>query len=213
VARGRRDNQLAMKTVALVLILAAAPAGPQEDAARAMLSGARCAEAALRQLASWGAELDGALTDPPGPEGTRAARMPTGALGVWVRLLVAPAGDVWLERVSAARRESLRFGAGCEPQTDFETARATPGDGLTDEALSSRLARGDSGVILVWSPHMPLSVDQCDVLASVTRDLGMALVVALDPSADAGYARRVARERGLPESALRPGGISWRSAA
>jgi hypothetical protein len=49
---------------------------------------------------------------------------------------------------------------------------------------------------------MPLSVDQYDVLASVTRDLGMALVVALDPSAEADYARRVARERGLPDAAL-----------
>jgi len=193
-----------MKTVALVLILAAAPAGPQEGAVRAMLSGARCAEAALRQLAPWGAELDGALTDPPGPDGTQSARMPTGTLGVWVRLVVAPAGDVWLERVAAERRETLRFGSGCEPDTSSEAAPAEGGDGFTDEVLASRLARRDAGVILVWSPHMPLSVDQHAVLAAVTRDLGMALVVALDPSADAGYARRVARERGLPEAALRP---------
>ena len=82
------------------------------------------------------------------------------------------------------------------------------GDVFTDHALSARLARGDAGVILVWSPHMPLSVDQYEVLVPVTRDLGLALVVVLDPSADPGYARRTARERGLPDAALVPlGGI------
>lgn len=192
-----------MAAIAMALSVTA-PAMAQGDVARALLAGASCADATRRQLDSWGAGIDRALTDPPEAEGTRAVRMPTGALGVWVRLSVKPSGDVWLERVSAARRESVRFGSGCEPLTDSEMARATPGDGFTDDALASRLKRGDSGVILVWSPHMPLSVDQYAVLASVTSDLDMALVVALDPSADADYARRVARERGLPATTLLP---------
>jgi hypothetical protein len=189
-------------TLALSLVVGTA-GGSQDDPARAMLAGAACAEAARQQLASWGVEPDGSLTDAPLPEGTRAVRMPTGVLGVWVRLIVAPGGDMWLERVSAAGRESLRFGSACEPLTTREAARANPGDGFTDEVLASRLARRDAGVILVWSPHMPLSVDQYAELASVTRDMGLALVTVLDPGADADYARRVARERGLPDAALR----------
>lgn len=192
----------AMLTLALAVATSAAV---QERVARAALDDGRCADAAWRQLQSWGVIADRALADPPAPDGTRGGRMPTSALGVWVQVAVSPAGEVWLERVSASVRESRRFGPACEPLAASESALAQPREpGFTDDALASRLARGDAGVILVWSPHMPLSVDQYDVLASVTRDMGLAFVAVLDPVADAGYARRVARERGLPEAALQP---------
>jgi hypothetical protein len=204
-----RDNQRMTPAAVFALLLSMAPLSEsQEGAARAMLAGARCADAALGQLASWGAEFDRSVIDPPEADGTRAVRLPTGALGVWLRLVVTPSGDVWLERLSTARQESRRYGPGCVPETASESAPMNRPDVFTDEALSARLARGDAGVILVWSPHMPLSVDQFDVLVSVTRDLGVGLVVALDPSADSGYARQVARERNLPDAALLPlGGI------
>ncbi|MGE0463231.1 MAG: hypothetical protein AB7Q16_17840 [Vicinamibacterales bacterium] len=196
-----------MLAAALVLVLSPAAGAPvaQETAARAVLAATPCADAALGQLAAWQADLDHALADPPGPEGTRRARVPTRTLGVWVQIAVSPAQEVWLERVSANLRESRRFGPRCEVVVVSEAAGAERReDGFTDSALASRLARGDAGVILVWSPHMPLSVDQYEVLASVTRDMGLAFVAVLDPVADPGYARRVARERGLPEAALQP---------
>lgn len=196
-----------MMLAASVLIALSAIAAPVEQgtAARVVPAGTRCADAALGQLAAWQADLEHALADPPGPEGTRRARVPTGTLGVWVQIAVSPAREVWLERVSASLRESRRFGPRCEvvdvsEATGVERRR----DGFTDGALAARLARGDTGVILVWSPHMPLSVDQYEVLAAVAREMGLALVPVLDPVADTGYARRVATERGLPEAALQP---------
>ncbi|MCC7033931.1 MAG: hypothetical protein IT179_14000 [Acidobacteria bacterium] len=202
------DSPRLTPTLLALALSIAVSAGAQEGAVRAMLDGARCADAARRQLAAWDANLDSALADPPGPEGTRGVRAPTGTLGVWVQVLVEPGGAVSLARVSATGRERFELGSACEARTTSERVPAGAGVGLTDDALASRLARGDAGVILVWSPHMPLSVDQYSVLAEVTREMGLALVAVLDPAADAAYAQRVAGERGLPEAALQPlGGI------
>jgi len=189
----------------LLALLPVAPPVEQADAAGASLAGARCADATRRQIESWGGAIGRSLADPPAPDGTRGWRMPTATLGVWVQFSVSPSGDVWLERVSASRRESRRFGSRCEALAGPEAVGGEAREnGFTDEELASRLARGDAGVILVWSPHMPLSVDQYDVLASVTRELGLALVAVLDPEADPAYGRRVARERGLPDAVLQP---------
>jgi hypothetical protein len=85
---------------------------------------------------------------------------------------------------------------------------APPPEAVSDAEFITRVARGGRGVVLLWSPHMPLSVDQHAVLSRVARDLGLAVLPVLDPSADAGYADRVVRERGVPPEATRPlGGI------
>lgn len=168
-----------------------------------LLAAARCAEAARAQLRDWSAALDRAIPEAPGPTGDRALRMPTGTLGLWVRLTVDPAGEVALLHVGDGAARSLTFGPSCQPIVAEVDRRPTPG-AFSDPDLAARLATGDSGVILVWSPHMPLSVDQYDVLATVTKELGLSLVAVLDPGADVDYARRVAAERHLPASAAQP---------
>jgi len=203
----RRHGRARYPAAVLGLTLLAVSSPNAQDARRDMLSGARCADAARDQLREWSAALDRAIAEPPDPLGDRAARVPTGALGVWVRLTMDPAGEVMLERVTAADLESRRFGPSCEPILSRATRPVVEGV-FTDRDLAARLAQGDTGVILVWSPHMPLSVDQYGVLAAVTKELGLSLVTVLDPGADVDYARRVAAERQLPSSATQPiGGI------
>jgi hypothetical protein len=174
----------------------------------ALLSGVRC-EAALRnQLRAWDARLTDAIADPPGPTGLRSTRLPTGILGLWTRLVELSRGELAVERISATRIERLRFDHACEPS---EVAVAMPprvADTFGDSDLIARIARQDRGVFLLWSPHMPLSVDQHAVLAVVARDLGLVVVPLLDPAADRDYADRVARERGLGSQSTRPlGGV------
>jgi hypothetical protein len=182
-----------------------APALGQPDA---LLSSARCEAAVRRQLADWNARLSRTLVDPAGPTGLRSLRVPTDAMGVWLRITEEARGEVAIERVTAARVERLRFGEAC---TASESAVAIPPPrpgALTDAEMVARIARGERGVFLLWSPHMPLSVDQHAVLAEVARDLGLVVVPLLDPAADSDYAARVARERGLTEEVTRPlGGI------
>jgi hypothetical protein len=189
----------------LLLVSLAAPVQALPQSVEAMVAGSRCEAAVRHQLAAWGGELDGALPDAPDPGGTRTVRVPTGALGVWLRLVVPRPREVAVERVTATRIERVSFDRACVAGDPAAVASApAAAHGFGDSDLIVRLARGDRGVFLLWSPHMPLSVDQHAVLAGVARDLGLAVVPLLDPGADLGYAARVARERDLPAEAVRP---------
>jgi hypothetical protein len=173
-----------------------------------MLAGVRCEPAVRRRLAIWDAQLANAVFEPPLPTGGRSARMPTEALGLWIRIVEETPGQVALERISSTRTERVRFDEECAV-TEFAVANNVPPPGaFGDSDLIARIAREDRGVVLLWSPHMPLSVDQHAVLARVARDLGLTVVPLLDPGADPDYAARVVQERGLPAEAARPlGGV------
>jgi hypothetical protein len=184
--------------------LAAQPPATVRDP-RALLAGSACREEALDTLASWSARLDQGLAEPPGPTGARGIRMPTATIGVWARLTVEPGGAATLERVTAGGVDIRRFGPSCRAEMDRREAGLTVHDrAFTDEALAARLAEGDAGVILLWSPHMPLSVDEHAELQAAAAGLKLSVAAVLDPAADPDYARRVARERGLPDSVLQP---------
>jgi hypothetical protein len=169
-----------------------------------LLAGVRC-EAQLReQLRAWNARLTEAIAEPPVPAGFRSARLPTGILGLWIRLAELSAGELVVERVTATRIERLRFDDACEPTELAVAAALGTADAYGDSDLIAHVARLERGVFVLWSPHMPLSVDQHAVLAEVARDLGLVVVPILDPAADRDYANRVARERGLAPEATRP---------
>jgi len=194
--------------VPFVLPLALGYAQSGLGAAERLLAGVRCEPVVRRQLAEWDADLGRAVADASGPTGGRSARVPTGSIGLWVRVVEETPREVAIERVTARRIERLRFDDECAAT---ELAVATPpllAGAFTDSELIARVARGDRGVFLLWSPHMPLSVDQHAVLATVANELGLIVVPLLDPAADDAYAARVARERALPAEAIRPlGGI------
>jgi hypothetical protein len=173
-----------------------------------LLADARCGGEVRDQLSEWRARVEDVRSDASGPTGTRFARIPTPELGVWVRLGVEPRGEAQLERITEARVEEVGFGASCERLHAESEVRPFDPEAWTDAALVERLRRGDKGIILLWSPHMPLSIDAVLELAALTEEMGIGLVPLLDPAADAAYAKSVGRERGLPPSALRPlGGV------
>jgi hypothetical protein len=193
----------------LLFAIAVAPvkmvvAGPAE----AMLAGVRCEATVRNQIQEWDGDLAAALPDTPAPTGLRSVRVPTGSMGLWLRVVEESLHQVAIERVTATRVERLRFDDACAA-AEFAVATPVPPPGaFTDSELIARVARGERGVFLLWSPHMPLSVDQHAVLTEVARELGLTVIPLLDPAADTGYAARVARERGLPPEATRPlGGI------
>jgi hypothetical protein len=180
----------------------------QPPAVEAVLAGARCEPAARARLREWQANLAQALTEPAGPTGARAVRMPTSALGIWVRLTRDRPGALTIERITSTRVERLELDEACETsEFAVATGPVVPG-AFTDSELITLVARAERGVFLLWSPHMPLSVDQHAVLAEVARELDLRVVPLLDPGADPAYAAAVARERGLAAGATRPlGGI------
>jgi hypothetical protein len=174
----------------------------------AILAGARCEEEVRGKLDLWGARTDAVYPGASDPTGARTVLLPTRTLGVWVRLTVDPRGEARVERVTEALVEGRWFGRGCETMDAGREERTIAVGPWTDAALSERLREGDRGVILLWSPHMPLSVDAYPVLQALTREMGIGFVPMLDPTSNAAYARTVALERGMPAEALRPlGGV------
>lgn len=164
----------------------------------------RCAPAVRQQLASWDGRLAEALADLPGPDAERRWRIPTTRIGVWLRLSIDPAHEATVHRVSPGEAATATFDPGCAPRIVTRTTGARRHHGFGDSALEQLLARQGSGVIVVWSPHMPLSADAVTALRALTGDAAVELVILLDPFADVEYARRVARERSLPPVSLRP---------
>jgi hypothetical protein len=169
----------------------------------ALLADARCGVEIARVLDRLGARGEAIVPLAPDPVGDRGALIPTGALGVWVRVTVQADGEPLLERVTAAQVERQRFGERCEAIDDGAKERPPEENAWGDAALAETLAAGGAGVILLWSPHMPLSVDAYGILEALTREMGLRLVAVLHPDADLAYARSIAAERGLPSGALR----------
>ena len=191
----------------LSLVAAAIAAQPLLAAARpyATADDAGCRAAVERRIAEWGAG-DERYREPDGPFGARQFRLPTREVGTWV-LVHEDAGDApSLARVDARSTTRVSFDAQCHELSSTAAARpnASPaGAAFTDDDVRAMLDAAPQGVVYLWSPHMPLSVDGYRTVSDVARRMGMSFTALRDPMSDAAYAAAVAKEAGLPASALR----------
>ena len=186
----------------LSLIIAAVTAHPIAAAAPPSPAG-RCQAAIERRLADWGAGAE-RYRDVDGPFGAREWRFATATLGTWVLLHEPPDGAPSLVRVDEAGATRVTFDAGCREASSFEPRPPSPERAFSDRDLQALVASAPRGVIFVWSPHMPLSVDAYRTVSDVARHMGLSFTALRDPMSDAVYAESVAREAGMPASALRP---------
>jgi len=178
-------------------------AAPQGDD---VFQGVACATEVRTQLAAWGADGEW-WREADGPFGARVLRAPTGRVGVWVTLEVAPTGSVTASRIDPFETRRVSWMPGCEVEARDEATLlpdVVDGSVLTDADLETLIASGVSGAIYVWSPHMPLSVDGYGAIRVAAERLGAVLIPVLDPAADRRYAAAAARRAGLPDHALRP---------
>lgn len=82
-------------------------------------------------------------------------------------------------------------------------APAHAGRDFDDHDLAALLAGGARGVIYLWSPHMPYSVQGARDVHRVAADLGLTAVLLLDPYAEPALTEQVLRAQRLPASAAR----------
>ncbi len=75
---------------------------------------------------------------------------------------------------------------------------------FTDNDLARTMRQLETGVIYLWTPHMPLSISGYRSISAATARLGLALVPLLDPRADPDYAVAAVTEAGMPAAALHP---------
>ena len=155
-----------------------------------------CAAAVTRQLRAWGARDE--PRDQPAP---LTRHWPTRSIGTWVTESGAPAAT--LLRVSPTRVTRLAWTDGCVVRRDSRPRPAAATPRFTDADLTALVSSGRSGVVYVWSPHMPLSVDGYRAIATAAAARGFAVHAMLEPGADRAFAQASLARGGLPRDALR----------
>ena len=196
-----------LTSATLWLAAATFAAQPQGGAAQQprTVADAGCHDAVERRLAEWGAGAE-RFRDPDGPLGARQWRLPTREIGTWVLVHEAVGEPLSVARVNARTTTRVSFDAQCRELST--TASVQPGAApdtaaFTDDDVRAMLDAAPHGVVYLWSPHMPLSVDGYRTVSDVARRMGLSFTALRDPMSDAGYAAAVAKEAGLPASALR----------
>ena len=184
-------------TAATIATLASPGVGAQPPGAAAGLCAADV-DAARRR---WQAVAP-ALAQPPLAPGSTLRHWPTPIVGVWLVEDVAP-DHATLTRVDAASLTRMTWAAGCTATTTTRPRQSAPPPAFSDADLAAVLASGARGVLYLWSPHMPLSVDGHAAVAAAARARGLTVEALLDPAADRAFAAAQAAARGLPASAVR----------
>ena len=142
------------------------------------------------------------LPQPPLTPGATLRHWPTRTLGVWL-VEDSATHHATLTRVDAASLTRLTWAPGCSATTTTRPRPTAPAPAFNDADLAGVLAASGQGVLYLWSPHMPLSVDGYQTVAAAATARGLAVEPLLDPAADRAFARTEAAARALPPSALR----------
>lgn len=124
----------------------------------------------------------------------------TGEIGVWLQLEFSQSTTT-LTRVSPKSRLQIRWADRCVPRilTSHEQYdEKLLQDAFTDDTLKRLLDTRPAGVIYAWSPHMPYSLVGIDTIRSVTKKLGIALTLVMDPNADETFAKDQAKGKVHP---------------
>jgi hypothetical protein len=179
----------------------AALAGPGVTAQPSAAAVGPCPDGVEAARRLWEA-VDPPLPQPPVAPHRALRHWPTATLGVW--LVEETAADhAALTRVAADALTRMTWAAGCTATTTTRPRQSAPPPAFSDADLTAVLASGTRGVLYLWSPHMPLSVDGHAALATAARARGLTVEALLDPAADRAFAATEAADRGLPASALR----------
>lgn len=150
-----------------------------------------------RQLRAWGAT--GTPRDEPHAQ---MRHWPTRTIGTWITEVRTPT-TLALLQVTPDRLTRFEWTDGCVVSADERPRPAAGAPRFTDADLRTLVASGRPGVVYVWSPHMPLSVDGYRHLAAAAEARGMSVHAMLEPAADRSFAQSSPARGVLPPDALR----------
>lgn len=134
---------------------------------------------------------------PPDVDGGMVLHWPTSTLGTWVVEVRGPRGAS-LRRVADGHLTEITWSADCVTSTIDTPRHGSAAERFTDAELRRLVAEQSRGLLYVWSPHMPLSVDGVGVAQIVAKRRGLPLTILLDPAANAALARSVIARHGWP---------------
>jgi hypothetical protein len=179
----------------------AAGASPRSAAQPSAPAGGPCPTEVDAARRRWAAVAP-PLAQPPLTPGATLRHWPTSSLGVWLVEDLAP-DHATLTRIDATSLTRTTWAAGCAATTTTQPRHGAPPPAFGDADLIAVLASGARGVLYLWSPHMPLSVDGHAEVTAAARARGLIVEPLLDPAADRAFAASAAAAHGLPASALR----------
>ncbi len=139
---------------------------------------------------------------PPAAAGAEILHWPTSTLGTWVVEVRHP-DDVSLRLVTDGDLTDVIWSNQCVPSTTTTTRPTSAPARFTDADLRRVIAAHPRGLLYVWSPHMPLSVEGMAQARILAERRGLSLTVLLDPAANETLARSVAAQHAWsPDTAL-----------
>lgn len=108
---------------------------------------------------------------------------PTDSVGVWLERRYPGDGSVELRRVTAERTDVVTFSEpGCATHTAVHRrafAESATARDFTDARLRELLQRNASGIVYVWSPRMPLSIQGIAEARAAAASLGIAFTAVV----------------------------------
>jgi hypothetical protein len=139
---------------------------------------------------------------PPITDGVTVRHWATAATGVWL-VEQTSATATTLTRVAADGLDRIEWADGCVPARRAEPRAPAAPPAFTDTDLAALVASGASGVIYLWSPHLPLSVDGYTHVAAAADRRGLRVEPLLAADADRRFAAEAITSGRLPVTALR----------
>jgi hypothetical protein len=122
---------------------------------------------------------------------------PTDALGVWVVEAEDPVnGATSLRRVTSAGTTAIVWSPSCQATTTAYPRQPLGRAGFSDVDLRRLLDEHPRGIIYIWSPHMPLSIEGVATIRAVGTRRHLPVTVLLDPNADSAFADTAMAARG-----------------
>ena len=187
-------------SLALVFTGLAAPWLWAQNGAPASAAG-RCQTAVDRQLRQWGVVAPPRL-QPGTADGGMVRHWPTAAPGTWV-VELGQVDGISLVKTAPARLTRVEWSASCVASATVRDRPRLPAPRFDDDDLQRLLDAPGRGVIYLWSPHMPLSIDGFRSLRAAADARGLAVHAVLDPAADRAFAATSLIAAGLSAEALR----------
>lgn len=108
-----------------------------------------------------------------------------------------------LQRIETGAVSSFTLrGESCKPEITVQKSPASkqPSENISDSTISKFLKDTSNGVIYVWSPAMPLSVEGLREIQAAAAAENFKILAVLDPNANLGEAKKLLASRKLPLS-------------
>jgi hypothetical protein len=151
----------------------------------APLDGQKCRPQVVQVLDTW--ETQRAWSRFLSPGARLVYRTPTKKIGTWIELRLEADGTIELLRLSPHSRTRILWDRlKCSPKL---SSAAIPRDekrlkdAFDDKYFETLASRNESGVLYLWSPHMPYSLKGWDPVSRAAKQLNLPVFPVLDPHA------------------------------